>query len=390
MTRTTPAWLVALILGACAAPAPGPDTDRTGTSSPVASLSAPADGVVDPGYARADGPRDFDFPADHGPHPEFQTEWWYLTANLDGTDGNRFGIQWTIFRRALAPDMSERESEWATREIYLGHFAVTDVASNRHHSFERLARGAVGLAGSTSGQDHGPLEVWLEDWKLAAGGPDAAFPWTLEARGHREGEDPVALTLRVRPEKPLVLQGDGGFSRKSSIPGGASYYYSFTRLDAVGELQIDGRSVDATGSAWLDREWSTSVLAPNQTGWDWFALQLEDGRDLMVYRLRLDDGGVDPASSGVLVDAGGDKTVLSVDDFDLEVLDRWTSLEGTTYPIAWRLRLPGHDLDLEVRAVTDDQELDVAFRYWEGAVDVSGRGGESGRGYVELVGYADT
>lgn len=389
--------LAIVALATLTACAPGPGVEETDESneplSPVASLTAQSDGS-DEGYDNADRVIDLVFPADHGPHPDFQTEWWYLTGNLESDDGRRYGLQWTIFRRAVEPSMAERESEWATRQIYLGHFAVTDVESNAHHSFERLARGAVGIAGSEL-PDTGELRVWLENWSLTSAGPDAAFPWTLRASGRAEeafdeAED-VTLELRIEPQKPLVLQGEKGYSRKNSMEGGASYYYSFTRLDASGDLRIGDGQETVRGTAWLDREWSTSVLAPGQTGWDWFALQLEDddsgrGRDLMVYQLRLEDG-IDPASKGVLVGRNGEKTLLAVDDYDLEVLDRWTSPEGITYPIAWRLRLPKHDLDLEVRAVIPDQELDVAFRYWEGAVDVSGRGGQSGRGYVELVGY---
>lgn len=381
-----------LVLGACA---PGPTVEQTNDAdaprSPVASLTAPPDGS-DAGYAKADRVIELDFPADHGPHPDFQTEWWYLTGNLKTDEGRRYGLQWTIFRRALEPEMQSRDSAWASRQVYLGHFAVTDVEANQHHSFERLARGAVGIAGSEF-EDGEPLRVWLEDWSLTSADDHAGFPWTLRAAGHAEDgrdEEDVTVEIHIEPRKPLVLQGEKGLSRKNSMPGGASYYYSFTRLDATGSIRNGERNETVQGTAWLDREWSTSVLAPNQTGWDWFALNLDDasgeGRDLMVYQLRLEDG-VDPASKGVLVGPQGEKTLLALDDYDLEVLDHWTSPEGPTYPIAWRLRLPAHDLDLEVRAVIPDQELDVAFRYWEGAVDVAGRAGESGRGYVELVGY---
>lgn len=409
-----PALRLALLVGASTilagcTPSGGPDEDAAGSagSPPSAVASLTADGSEE-GYERADRVIELTFPADHGPHPDFQTEWWYLTANLESESGRRYGLQWTLFRRALEPTMPPRESAWATRQIYLGHFAVTDAAAERHHSFERLARGAAGLAGSRLGDgpredglngedlEDATLRVWLEDWSLTSE-PGAAFPWTLRAAARAEealdeAED-VALELRVEPAKPLVLQGDRGYSQKNSLPGGASYYYSFTRLEATGELTLGDRTETVHGTAWLDREWSTSVLAPGQIGWDWFALQLDDdsgqGRDLMVYELRLEDGGVDPASKGVLVGPQGEKTLLAAADYDLDVLERWTSPEGATYPVAWRLRLPEYDLDLEVRALFPDQELDVSFRYWEGAVDVVGRGGETGRGYAELVGYGD-
>lgn len=385
--------LPALVLAACATDRQTPtEASENGRRAPsaVASLTAPVDGS-DAGYARADEVVELSFPMDHGPHPDFQTEWWYLTANLETTDGRRYGLQWTIFRRALRPSQPFRDSSWATRQVYLGHFAITDVERGRQHSFERLARGAVGLAGSEL-EAGGPLRVWLEDWSLTSSEKGtASFPWTLRANGLGDsgGEPTISAEIDVRPSKPLVLQGDRGLSRKNSMAGGASYYYSFTRLAARGVLRIGDRHESVTGTAWLDREWSTSVLAPDQTGWDWFSLQLDDGRDLMVYRLRLEGGGIDQASSGALVGPSGEKTPLAVDDFTLGVLERWTSPKGTTYPIAWRLQLPKQGLDLEIRAVVADQELDVAFRYWEGAVDVTGIGSESGRGYVELVGYGD-
>jgi predicted secreted hydrolase len=223
------------------------------------------------GYTRALAPRPFVFPADHGPHPDFRSEWWYFTGNLETPEGRPFGFQLTLFRFALAPEAPARESAWATRQSYMGHFALADIARERFFPFQRLARGAAGLAGAEAG----PLRVWLGDWTITgAGGEQPRF--NLEA-----AEEGVGIALELESTKPLVLQGDRGLSQKSADPGNASFYYSLTRLAARGTVTVDGEEYAVAGAAWLDREWSTSALAPDQAGWDWFALQLDDGRDLM-------------------------------------------------------------------------------------------------------------
>ncbi len=364
--------------------------DRTGArdsgAQPEAALSlAEALGGSDTlGYARAVAPRPFDFPLDHGPHDDFRSEWWYFTGNLDGDGARRFGFQFTIFRGALAPpDSLDRGArDWATRQVYLGHFTVTDVAAGSFTEFERFTRASVGLAGAQAT----PFRVWLDDWEVV-GESDEVWPMRLSAR-----DDGVALALELTPEKPMVLQGDDGLSQKGPEPGNASFYYSYTRIAAEGVVEIDGEAVPVRGSAWLDREWSTSALSEGVVGWDWFALQLSDGRDLMVYQLRRDDGRADPRSDGVLVDRDGRPRHLSVDDFALTVDERWESpVDGSIYPSGWTVSVPEEGLELVVTPVLADQELDVSLRYWEGAVDVEGRadGVEvSGRGYVELTGYA--
>jgi predicted secreted hydrolase len=331
------------------------------------------------GFARALEPRPFVFPADHGPHPDFRTEWWYVTANLEGALGDRFGVQLTIFRSALAPEGPSAVSDWTTNQAYMGHFAVTDVSADRFSAFERFARGAQGLAGAQSD----PPRAWLEDWEIEAIDDDA-----FRIRASQPG---LAVELVLRSSKALVLQGEEGLSQKGPGAGNASYYYSFTRMEAEGVVRRDGRETAVEGSAWLDREWSTSALAAGQVGWDWFALQLDDGRDLMVYRMRRADGTADAYSKGVLVGTRGEPTPLDLEDIDLTVEERWTSPStGVTYPASWSLAVPSAGLALRIQPVRSDQELDVTFRYWEGAVDVEGRAhGEpvSGVGYVELTGY---
>lgn len=336
----------------------------------------------DRGYARALETREFRFPADHGPHPELRTEWWYYTGNLETKEGRRFGFQLTFFRSSLAQEMPARESAWAASQAWLAHFTVSDMDGGRFHSFERWSRGAVGLAGAQAE----PFRVWVKDWTAAAlQGP--APPMRLTA----SAED-VGLDLILRQGKPPVLQGDRGLSRKSAEPGNASYYYSLTRMPAAGTVRLGGERFAVTGLAWMDREWSTSSLGRDQVGWDWFALQLADGWDLMLYRLRRKDGSVDPASSGSLVAPEGEVRILKKPDFQADSSGEWRSpRSGGRYPDRWRVRIPSEELDLEVRPLLADQELDVSFRYWEGAVGIQGtHHGRPvrGHGYVELTGYA--
>jgi predicted secreted hydrolase len=332
------------------------------------------------GFTRAIEARTFEFPRDHGPHPGFRTEWWYLTGNLESADGRRFGYQFTLFRNAMAAEPPARRSAWATNQVYMAHLAVTDVEAESFYAFERLARGAAGLAGAETE----PFRVWLGAWRLEGG--DDPPPFRLRAEN-----DEVALDLELAAAKPLVLQGDAGLSRKGQEPGNASYYYAFTRLETSGRLRIGSAEFEVRGMSWLDREWSTSVLEEGQRGWDWFAVQLDDGADLMVYQMRRADGSPDTASSGSVIDGEGIRTPLAFEEFELEVLDWWTSPEsGARYPSGWRLRLPSEGLVLEIEPVLRDQELDLSVLYWEGAVDVEGaRAGApvTGRGYVELTGY---
>jgi predicted secreted hydrolase len=335
------------------------------------------------GFARALEPRPFRFPDDHGPHPDFRTEWWYITGNLDGPGGEPFGFQFTIFRNALNPLPRESASAWASDQVYMAHLAVTDGEGQTFRAFERFSREALGLAGARAQ----PFRVWLEDWTLEGLEDSGLFPLRVVAL-----EEGVGVELELEALKPLVLQGEDGLSQKGPEPGNASYYYSHTRLEASGRVWMDGEPTPVTGLAWLDREWSTSVLSQGQVGWDWFALQLSDGWDLMYYQLRLQDGTPDPLSKGVIVSPLGEGRVLTTGEVRLTALGRWRSpLDGAEYPSGWRLEIPRRSIDLEIRPLIPDQELQVAFRYWEGAVLVQGRGVDGpvqGRGYVELTGYA--
>jgi predicted secreted hydrolase len=349
------------------------------TVSSPSELAAALGAGDDTGYARAFEPRSFSFPADHGPHPAFRNEWWYVTGNLDGGDGRRFGYELTIFRVALTPGAPESTSAWRTNQLYFAHFALTDAGKGAFHFDERFSRGAAGLAGAEAS----PFRVWLDDWSITEG---AGGRWRLVARTAEAGID-----VTLDPVKPPVLQGDDGLSRKSAAPGNASYYYSLTRLRTGGEIVLGGTRLAVAGTSWLDREWSTSALAPDQAGWDWFALQLDDGTELMFYILRRKDGTADAHSAGTFVDPAGELTRIANTDLQVEVTGTWQSALGGAYPARWSLQVPTLDLSLEITPVVANQELDTIVRYWEGAVDAAGtRNGRpiGGRGYVELTGYA--
>ena len=356
-----------------------------GPSAPEARLEV-ADflaGADTAGFARAVAPRPFEFPADHGPHPPFRTEWWYVTGNLETPDGRPFGYQLTFFRFALRPDATGSPSPWATSQAYMAHFALTDPDAGRFRTAERFARGAVGLAGARAR----PFRVWLEDWSLTAAG-EGAFPVRLRAAA-----DSAALDLRLERGKAPVLQGDDGLSRKGPEPGNASYYYSLPRMPTEGRLVSGADTFRVRGLSWMDREWGTSALGPGVEGWDWFALQLDGGRELTYYRLRRPDGTAAPESRGTWIAPDGSARTLTADQLRLEPRRRWESPEdGVRYPVAWSMEVPSEGLDLVLEPLLDDQEWRGAFRYWEGAVRVRGRRGDEpvgGRGYVELTGYGE-
>ncbi|MBX3003897.1 MAG: hypothetical protein KF828_08065 [Anaerolineales bacterium] len=347
-------------------------------SAVVQSTSAPLSG-----FARATGPRVFSFPADLGAHPEYQTEWWYYTGNLQTAEGRHFGYQLTFFRRALLPQAHwlPRSSQWATEQIYMAHFTITDVQDQAFYTHERLARGAAGLAGAQAE----PYSVWLEDLRVEASGPDQ---YQLYA-----ASDAVRLQLSLHDIKGPVLQGIEGYSQKGEDPGDASYYYSQTHLETSGQIEIGAQAYRVQGLSWKDHEFSTSVLSDDMVGWDWFSIQLDNDYELMLYQLRRADGSLAPRASGLLVAPDGSTTLLGPGDFSIVPQGRWRSpRSGGVYPARWQLGLPAYGLTLEVSPLLADQELDTHIIYWEGAVAVQGSYGGApvaGFGYVELTGYAE-
>jgi predicted secreted hydrolase len=355
-------------------------------AAPPAEVSVSPGDTAAAGFAQAGAPRTFVFPRDHAAHPEFRQEWWYVTGNLDAGGGERFGFELTFFRFALAPVAPpEAGSAWRTRQIWMAHFAITDVRGRRFRFAQKLSREALGLAGASAA----PLRVWIDDWSLQGPGQATggnAATWSLKA-----AEPGYQIELTLEPLGTPVLNGEQGLSRKSGEAGAASYYYSVPRLAVRGRLFRDGRPLSVQGLAWLDREWGSGTLGAQQSGWDWYALQLDDGTTLMFYALRDRTGARDAYSAGTWVEGSAGPRALSNAQVTVDVTDHWVNAQGDRYPSAWRLRIPALSLDLRVRPVLADQELKASPRYWEGAVDVSGaRAGRrvAGRGYVELVGYA--
>ena len=265
----------------------------------------------------------------------------------------------------------------------MAHLALTDVSRRRFYAFERFRRPALGLAGAQAQ----PFRVWLDRWEIR-GPEDGSDIWPLRLSAQEDG---VGLELELTDRRGRILQGDRGYSRKGPEPGDASFYYSYPRLEARGRVVTEEGSVAVSGTAWLDREWSTSALGEGVVGWDWFSLQLADDRELMIFLLRRRDGSLDRFNDGTLVAADGSTRRIGPEDFSLRVLDRWRAEDGVTYPSRWRLRIPSEELDLEVVPRLEDQELRLSVRYWEGAVTVQGtsRGNKvGGVGYAELTGYA--
>lgn len=323
-----------------------------------AGLGTSADGYTLP----APDPQ-FSFPADYGAHPDFRIEWWYVTANLTGPDGTDYGLQWTLFRSALAPGGG---TGWETPQLWMGHAAVT--TPDHQYVAERLARGGIGQAGVTAS----PFQAWIDEWQMAgdmthltmkADGPDFGYDVTLTAAG------------------PLVFHGDHGYSVKSAS-GQASYYYSQPFYDLTGTLTLPSGKIAVTGHAWLDREWSSQPLAADQTGWDWFSLSFDDGTKLMGYRLRNTDGTA--YSVGTWIAADGQSESLPPGAFQADPGQTHT-VAGHTVPVVWRVRVPGHGIDVTVAAINPDAWMATSVPYWEGPVTIDGSA--RGRGYLEMTGY---
>jgi len=355
----------ALIAGLASVFVAGP-----GAAQGYAGLGSTAEG-----FAQPERGRPLAFPADHGVHPGFRTEWWYLTANLTGPDGTPYGLQWTLFRSALAPPTdtgagtaTDPEAGWASPQIWMGHAAVT--TPQAHHSAERFARGGIGQAGARAA----PFDAWIDEWRmqgqpgldrvrLTASGADFAYQATLTAEG------------------PLVAHGEAGYSVKSTA-GHASHYYSQPFFRVEGRLTLPEGEVPVTGTAWLDREWFSQLLEGDQAGWDWFALNFEGGARLMGFLLRTE--GRPPYSAATWIAPDGTATAFPDGAFQAEPLARHT-VAGRSVPVDWRVRLPAKGVDVTVAALNPDAWMPMTFPYWEGPVRVSGS--HAGTGYLEMTGY---
>jgi len=344
-------------------------------------------GTEPPAFKRAIGPREFQFPRDHLPHPEYKTEWWYFTGNLATAVGERFGYQFTLFRVALISWQASNKknlSSWRPSNIYMLHLALTDVNGEKIYHKQAMSRDSMGLAGVA--YKDGYYQIWLDNWGLRSINQKQWLPLQLKVN-----EPEFAIDLQLNAVKPIILQGDKGLSQKSNQVGNASYYYSITRMPTQGSIRVGNKTYLVNGNSWFDREWSTSSLAANQKGWDWFALQLADGRDLMLYQLRLNDGSKDQTSYAIIVDEKGKQTQFNADQFEIQIHEYWQSPKTKIkYPISWQLSIPSLHLQLSVIPFLKHQEWIGNFKYWEGAVAVKGMQNEqliNGSGYLEMTGY---
>jgi predicted secreted hydrolase len=337
-------------------------------------------------YRAAEAGYGYSFPRDHSNHPDFQTEWWYYTGNLESVNGQAFGFQLTFFRQAVQRGESQ-DSQWDIEDLYLAHLALSDLSSGRFYHSERLNRAGPGIAG-ISGE---PGRIWNGNWQVV---------WSDNRQTLEAVVEEWTLRLTLDPQKPPVIHGEQGISRKGPSPGQASHYISFTRLTAAGAIELNGNSYAVQGTAWMDHEFFTNVLAPEQVGWDWLSIQLNDRTELMLFRLRRRDGSLDPFSAATYVDAVGRSQHISAREFTMRPLserpsDHWSSpATGGSYPIRWHVAVPSLGIELEITTPLPGQEVTTSGRlapnYWEGAVRATGTRGNSrlaGAGYLEMTGY---
>lgn len=363
---------LALILTACGDPAPSGDAVTQG----FAGLGGDADD-----FAQVDPSQTLQFPDDHAAHPEHRIEWWYATANLRDQHGRRYGIQWTLFRQALTPEA--QLGDWQDGQVWMAHVGLT--TAENHWQGERFGRSGGGQAGVMTEPFY---QVWLDDWSLTEVRPPSAEAsgrqgdWLSHIRLQADTDD-FAYDLVLQTDQALVLHGDDGFSVKSER-GQASWYYSQPFFQVNGKISLpDGEQVTVHGDGWLDREWSSQPLAPEQQGWDWFSLQLDSGERVMLFRLR-EDGDDESFRSGTWIDTSGEATPLTPEQIDMTPTET-TQVAGRTVPVGWQLRLPDFGLDIETRPLNPQSWMDTSIPYWEGPIDFSGS--HTGRGYLEMTGY---
>jgi predicted secreted hydrolase len=328
-------------------------------------------GTREDGFAAVTPGKAFVFPADHGPHPDYRIEWWYVTANLVDATGTAYGAQWTLFRQAMRP--GPQQEDWANQQIWMGHAAVTRADTHRYS--ETFARGGVGEAGV----EVKPYLAWIDSWEMRGldqMGERTIAPLALNASG-----TDFSYALRLDADRPLVLQGEAGYSRKSER-GQASYYYSQPYFAVTGRITIDDKAADVTGKAWMDREWSSQPLASDQSGWDWFSLHLNTDEKLMLFRLRQSDGN-DYASGNWISGDGKSEQILPL-GIKMTPLAS-TEIQGRNMPTAWRIDIPARGLAIESVALNPKSWMGTSVPYWEGPI--SFRGSHAGVGYLEMTGY---
>jgi predicted secreted hydrolase len=324
------------------------------------------------GFAAVVPGKVFSFPADHGPHPDYRIEWWYVTANLTDSSGVSYGAQWTLFRQGMKP--GTQPQGWANPQIWMGHAAVT--RADLHRYGETFARGGVGQAGVNAQ----PFRAWIDAWEMGAADPFndmAVAPLMMNVSA-----TDFSYALRLDADRALVLEGDAGYSRKSQRGGQASYYFSQPYFKVTGQVTIDGAPAEVTGQAWMDREWSSQPLAADQTGWDWFSLHLSPDEKLMLYRLRQTDGN--DYASGNWITRDGKSVQLFPADIKMTP-KAWTEIGGRKLPTSWRIDIPAHGVAIETAALNARSWMGTSFPYWEGPIRFTGS--HTGVGYLELTGY---
>jgi len=347
-----------------------------GLITPLVSSLARAQGFAGlgdggDGFAEVVPGKTLAFPRDHGPHPDYRIEWWYLTANLHDETGSEWGAQWTLFRQAMTP--GAQQEGWASRQIWMGHAAVTSPSIHRYA--EKFARGGVGQAGAEAA----PFRAWIDSWEMRGGDGfhvQAIAPLVVSASG-----DDFGYVLNLAADRALVLQGDGGYSRKSER-GQASYYYRQPYFTASGTLTLGDRQVAVTGRAWMDREWSSQPPASAQTGWDWFSLLLDTGEKVMLFRLRQKDGG--NYFAGNWIDRSGRSEPLPANAIVMTPT-AFTDIDGRKLPTSWRVTVAARGLNVDSVPLNAKSWMGTRFAYWEGPI--SFKGSHGGVGYLEMTGY---
>ena len=324
----------------------------------------------------------YEFPRDHFSHPDFQTEWWYYTGNLKSAEGHKFGFELTFFRQAVSRDPA-KTANWDVKDLYLAHVALSDLSGGKFYHAERTNRSGPGMAGASGTRGR----IWNGNWQIL---------WDGSEQRLQAIQEQFQLDLTLHSEKPPVIHGERGISQKAEGEGHASHYISLTRIATAGSIELDGKKFEVSGTSWMDHEFFTHQLAPEQTGWDWLSLQLADNTELMLFHMRRKDGSIDPYSAGTYVDAQGKTIHLQAIDFELQALDeKWKSpVTGASYPVHWKISVPKLGLELEAKTPLESQELTgkskLAPNYWEGAIVLSGRRSAqviSGMGYLEMTGY---
>ena len=344
--------------------------------------SGPAVSGKGVGYREAVPGYHYQFPHDHFNHPDYKTEWWYYTGNLKSSDGHRFGFELTFFREAVSRNQP-RDSAWSIEDIYVAHLALSDLDAGKFYHVERINRAGPGIAGGSESTG----EIWNGNWQVRISG---------QTQQLQAIDEHFRLQFALKSDKPPVIHGENGVSRKAEGAGHASYYVSFTRLLTSGSIEVQGKRYQVSGTAWMDHEFFTNQLAPDQSGWDWISVQLADNTELMLFRIRRANGSAGTFSAGTYIDARGTPTHLAGKDFLLRPLpETWTSpTTHATYPVRWEIVVPGFGIELQVAALLPTQELSADRQfvpaYWEGAVGLSGTRGDrpiQGMGYLEMTGY---